>query len=79
MLKDSYYSSSFCSNNLTFSKYDEVRSLAESLRDARNEISALVNKNPLRYQKISKINFQKEILPIIKDKVPSNSLQEYFL
>jgi hypothetical protein len=59
MLKDSHYSRSFYSDDLTASKYEEVKSLAESLREVRNEISSLVNKDPLYYQKVSKFEFQK--------------------
>lgn len=68
----SQYSKSFHSDNITRSKYDEVMGLAIVLRDVRNELSQMVSDATLSYLEMSKIDFQKAMLPIIKDKVHSN-------
>lgn len=69
---NSYYSKSFCSDSLTQSKYDEFMALAMKLKNVRNELSRIVNKDVLKYIDMSKIDFQKEMLPVIKDQIHSN-------
>ena len=68
----SIYSKSFHSDMLTRHKYDELRAQAIALRSIRNEISQIVNANPMLYHEMSNKGFQTEMLPHIKDRVSSN-------
>ena len=68
----SEYSMSFYSDRLTERKYGLLKKQAESLRDVRNELALLVNSDLMKYISMSKIDFQKAMLPLIKDRVHSN-------
>ena len=63
---------SFYSDRLTERKHRLLKKQAESLRDVRNELSLLVNSDLMKYLSMSKIDFQKAMLPLIKDRVHSN-------
>lgn len=68
----SEYSMSFYSDRLTERKHGLLKKQAESLRDVRNELALLVNSDLMKYMSMSKIDFQKAMLPLIKDRVHSN-------
>ena len=68
----SEYSMSFYSDRLTERKYSLLQKQAVSLRDVRNELALLVNSDLIKYLPMSKIDFQKAMLPLIKDRVHSN-------
>ena len=68
----SRYSKSFYSDRLSDTKYQEIYSFAIYLNKIKNEISQEVNSNLLFYLDMSKFDFQKYLLPKIKDKVVSH-------
>ena len=68
----SEYSRRFHSDGLTKRKFSMLKEHANSLLSIRNEISILVNSDLMKYLSMSKIDFQKSILPLIKDRVHSN-------
>ena len=68
----SRYSKSFYSNRLSDTKYHEIYAFAVDLNKIKNEISKEVNSNLLFYLDMSKFDFQKYLLPKIKDKVISH-------
>lgn len=68
----SRYSKSFYSDRLSDTKYQEIYSFAVYLNKIKNEISKEVNSNLLFYLDMSKFDFQKHLLPKIKDKVVSH-------
>jgi hypothetical protein len=68
----SEYSMSFYSDQLTDRKHCLLSRQAELLRDVRNELALLVNSDLMKYISMSKIEFQKAMLPLIKDRVHSN-------
>ena len=68
----SEYSMGFYSDRLTERKHGLLKKQAESLRDVRNELALLVNSDLMKYLSMSKIDFQKAMLPLIKDRVHSN-------
>lgn len=72
MQVESHYSKSFHSEKLTRQKYDSLVDHAVNLREVRNELSVVVNSGLLKYLEMSKIDFQKAMLPLIKDRVHSN-------
>ena len=72
MEKASTYSRSFWSDGLSGTKCREIRDFAVLLRDVRNELSVLVNNDPLKYLDMSKFDFQKAMLPVIKSRIPSS-------
>ena len=76
MIVKSEYSRSFHTDHLTTEKYGKLIKLGRTLLAVRNELSAVVNADPLKYQQTSKISFQKEMLPTIKDRVHSNFVKQ---
>ena len=68
----SEYSMSFYSDRLTERKHGLLKKQAESLLCVRNELALLVNSDLMKYMSMSKIDFQKAMLPLIKDIVHSN-------
>lgn len=72
MIVKSEYSRRFHSDGLTKRKFSVLKEHADSLLSIRNEISELVNSGLVKYLSMSKMDFQKEILPLIKDRVHSN-------
>ena len=72
MKVSSEYSMSFYSDRLTDRKHGLLTKQAISLRDIRNELSVFVNADVMKYLSMSKIDFQKAMLPLIKDRVHSN-------
>lgn len=68
----SRYSKSFYSDRLSDTKYHEIYAFAIYLNKIKNEISKEVNSNLLFYLDMSKFEFQKYLLPKIKDKINSN-------
>lgn len=63
---------SFYSDRLTERKHGLLETQAISLRDVRNELSIRVNSDLMKYLSMSKIDFQKAMLPLIKDRIHSN-------
>jgi transposase len=63
---------SFYSDQLTDRKHCLLKKQAELLRDVRNELALLINSDLMKYLSMSKIDFQKSMLPLIKDRVHSN-------
>lgn len=72
----SEYSRSFHTDHLTAEKHGKLKELGHALLAVRNELSAVVNADPLRYQQTSKISFQREVLPDLKDRVHSNFVKQ---
>lgn len=68
----SEYSMSFYSDRLTDRKYGLLEKQAILLRDVRNELALLVNSDLMKYLSMSKIDFQKAMLSLIKDRVHNN-------
>ena len=68
----SRYSKSFYSDRLSDTKYQEIYSFAVYLNKIKNEISQEVSSNLIFYLDMSKFDFQKYLLPKIKDKVVSH-------
>lgn len=63
---------SFYSDRLTDRKYGLLEKQAILLRDVRNELALLVNSDLMKYLSMSKIDFQKAMLSLIKDRVHNN-------
>jgi predicted RNA-binding Zn-ribbon protein involved in translation (DUF1610 family) len=63
---------SFYSDRLTERKHGLLIKQAESLRNVRNELALFVNSDLMTYLSMSKIDFQKAMLPLIKDIIHSN-------
>ena len=76
MKVDSRYSRSFYSDGLSDTKYREIHALAVSIREVKNEISEIVNQNLFRYLDMGKHQFQKEMLPLIKNRISSNFVKQ---
>lgn len=76
MIMKSEYSRSFHTDHLTAEKHTKLWELGRQLLAVRNELSAVVNADPLKYQQTSKISFQKEMLPQLKDRVHSNFVKQ---
>ena len=72
----SRYSRSFYSDGLSDTKYREIHVLAASIRKIKNELSILVNKNLFHYLEMSKYQFQKEMLPLVKNRISSNFVNQ---
>ena len=72
----SRYSRSFYSDGLSDTKYREIHALALSIRDVKNELSILVNQNLFHYLDMSKYQFQKEMLPLVKNRISSNFVKQ---
>lgn len=72
MIVKSEYSRRFHSDGLTKRKFDILKHHANSLLSIRNEISKILNSDLVKYLLMSKMDFQKEILPLIKNRVHSN-------
>lgn len=73
----SRYSKSFYSDRLSDTKYHEIYVFAVYLNKIKNEISQEVNSNLLFYLDMSKFDFQKYLLPKIKDKISSNFVKQF--
>ena len=73
----SRYSKSFYSDRLSDTKYHEIYVFAIYLNKIKNEISKEVNSNLLFYLDMSKFDFQKYLLPKIKDKISSNFVKQF--
>jgi transposase len=76
MKVDSRYSRSFYSDGLSDTKYREIHALALSIRDVKNKISGIVNQDLFRYLEMSKIDFQKKMLPVIKNEISSHFVKQ---
>ena len=76
MKQPSRYSRSFYSDGLTDRKYQEIYALAISIRDAKNKISEIVNQSLFRYLDMSKYQFQKKMLPLVKNRISSNFVNQ---
>ena len=72
----SRYSRSFYSDGLSDTKYREIHALALSIRDVKNKISGIVNQDLFRYLEMSKIDFQKKMLPVIKNEISSHFVKQ---
>lgn len=73
----SRYSKSFYSDRLSDTKYHEIYVFAIYLNKIKNEISKEVNSNLLFYLDMNKFDFQKYLLPKIKDKISSNFVKQF--
>ena len=76
MKVDSRYSRSFYSDGLSDTKYREIHALAISIREVKNEISEIVNNDLFHYLEMSKHQFQKEMLPLVKNKISSHFVKQ---
>lgn len=76
MKVDSRYSRSFYSDGLSDTKYREIHALALSIREVKNEISLVVNNNLFHYLDMSKYQFEKEILPLVKNRISSHFVKQ---
>ena len=76
MKAESRYSRSFYSDELSDMKYREIHALAVSIRDVKNKISGIVNQDLFRYLEMSKIDFQKKMLPFIKNEISSHFVKQ---
>ena len=76
MKQTSRYSRSFYSNGLSDTKCREIHALAISIREIKNELSILVNQNLFHYLEMSKHQFQKEMLPIVKSRISSHFVKQ---
>jgi len=63
---------SFYSDRLSDSKLKEITDFAVLCRHIKNELSEVVNKDPLRYIQMSKFDFQKEFRELVKSNIPSS-------
>lgn len=72
MKQSSRYSRSFYSDGLTDRKYQEIYTLAVSIRDAKNKISEIVNQDLFKYLEMSKHTFQQALCDIVKEQKISN-------
>lgn len=72
----SRYSRSFYSDGLSDTKYREIHALAMSIQEAKNEISKTVNNNLFHYLEMDKHQFQKETLPLVKNKISSHFVKQ---
>ena len=72
----SRYSRSFYSNGLSDTKYREIHALALSIREVKNELSILVNQNLFHYLEMGKHQFQKEMLPLVKNRISSHFVKQ---
>ena len=68
MLTDSKYTKILHSNNLTYLKYNELRTFAMSICEHKNIVSEYVNKNLLKYLDYNYFSIFKKI----KNKKKSN-------
>ena len=73
----SRYSKSFYSDRLSDTKYHEIYAFSVYLNKIKNEMSKEVNSNLLFYLDMSKFEFQKYLLPKIKDKISSNFVKQF--
>ena len=76
MKVDSRYSRSFYSDGLSDTKYREIHALAVSIKEVKNEISEIVNQDLFHYLDMSKYQFQKEMLPLVKNRISSNFVKQ---
>ena len=67
---------SFYSDRLSNTKYQEIHSFAQNLIIQKNYLSAIVNKNLTFYLSLKKHEFQKNTLPLLKDKVNSHFVKQ---
>ena len=72
----SRYSRSFYSDGLSDTKYREIHALAISIREIKNELSILVNQNLSHYLEMSKYQFEKEMLPLVKNRINSHFVKQ---
>ena len=72
----STYCKSFYSDRLSNTKYQEIHSFAQNLIDQKNYLSAIVNKNLTFYLSLKKHEFQKNTLPLLKNKVNSHFVKQ---
>ena len=76
MKVNSRYSRSFYSDGLSDTKYREIHALAISIREVKNEISEIVNQNLFYYLDMGKYQFRKEMLPLVKNRISSNFVNQ---
>ena len=76
MKVDSRYSRSFYSDGLSDTKYREIHALSLSIREVKNEVSLVVNNNLFYYLEMSKHQFQKEMLPLVKSRISSHFVKQ---
>jgi transposase len=61
MIIKSKYTKTFCSDELTRLKYDELQDFAVSIRNFKNKVSKIVNSNLLKYLDYNKFGFITEM------------------
>ena len=72
----SRYSKGFQSVALSETKYREIEQFAKRLNMVKNEVSKEVNHKLLNCLDMSKFDFQKTFLPMVKEKVHSNFVKQ---
>ena len=72
----SRYSRSFYSDRLSDAKYREIHALAMSIQEVKNEISEIVNNDLFHYLEMDKHQFQKEMLPLVKNRISSHFVKQ---
>ena len=72
MLTDSKYTKILHSNNLTYLKYNELRTFAMSICEHKNIVSEYVNKNLFKYLDYNMFSFLKEMRNKYKGIIPSS-------
>lgn len=72
----SKYSRPFYTNELSKTKLNSILELALEINSCKNELSLLVSKDLLTYLEKSKLDFQKEVLLLYKDKIGSNFIKQ---
>ena len=76
MKQTSRYSRSFYSDGLSDTKYREIHALAVSIREIKNKISEIVNQDLFHYLEMGKYQFEKEMLPLVKNRISSNFVKQ---
>lgn len=66
------YSKRFSCDKLSSSKEKELTDLAVLIRRMRNEVSKIINSDLFHFYKLGKYGVQKELLPLIKDRISSH-------
>ena len=72
MLTDSKYTKILHSNDLTYLKYNELRTFAMTIREHKNVVSEYINKNLFKYLDYNMFSFLKEMRNKYKGIIPSS-------
>ena len=72
----SIYAKSFYSDRLSNTKYQEIHTFAQNLINQKNYLSTIVNNNLTSYLCLTKYEFYKNTLPLLKSKVNSHFVKQ---